>query len=168
MKKTIKMIKGAAPILVLVLLFLTSPACSYGQKPETFTFQQVDSLQKREKKPVLVFIHTSWCNYCEAMEQATFQNGEVKELLEKNFYFIDLNAEEKQDIRVQGQTFRYRPTGAGAGQHELAQELGTIDGKISFPTLCFLNADYEIIYQQPGFLTAKQLIEMLKALESRM
>lgn len=168
MKKTFNVIKGAAPILLLLLLLLSSPACSYGQKAAAFTFQQLDSLQQKEPKPVLVFIHTSWCRYCEAMELATFQNGEVQELLEKNFYLVELNAEEKQDIQLQGHTFRYRPTGAGAGQHELALELGMIEGKVSFPTLCFLNADYEIIYQHPGFLTAKQLIEILKVLENKM
>ena len=161
-----KMINKVAPLLAL--LFLCSLGSSYGQVADALTFQQADSLQKMEQKPVLVFIHTSWCKYCEAMEHATFQNQEVKKLLKKNFYFVELNAEEKQDIRVQGRTFRYRPTGAGTGQHELAQELGMIDGKISYPTLVFLNTEYEIIYQRPGFLTAKQLVEMLRALESKM
>lgn len=158
----------AVPFVVLVvLIFLCSLASSYAQVAGALTFQQLDSLQKGEQKPVLVFIHTSWCKYCEAMEHATFQNEEVKELLDKKFYFVELNAEEKQDITVMGHTFRYRPTGAGAGQHELAQELGMIDGKVSFPTICFLNADYEIIYQVPGFLTAKQLIDILRALDSK-
>jgi thioredoxin-related protein len=160
------MINKVAPLLALLLL--CSFGSSYGQVANALTFQQADSLQKIEQRPVLVFIHTSWCKYCEAMEHATFENKKVKELLEKSFYFVELNAEEKQDISVKGHTFRYRPTGAGTGQHELAQELGMIDGKLSFPTLCFLNPDYEIIYQKPGFLTAKQLIEMLRALESKM
>jgi thioredoxin-related protein len=159
------MISKAACLLVLI--FLCSPGRSSAQLADALTFQQVDSLQKIEQKPVLVFIHTSWCKYCEAMEQATFQNQQVKELLNKDFYFVELNAEEKQDITVKGHTFRYRPTGAGAGQHELAQELGMIDGKMSFPTLSFLNPDYEIIAQVPGFLTAKQLIDILKALDSK-
>ena len=157
-----KMIHKATLFLLLVLLW--SPGSSYGQLADAVTFQQLDSLQKKEQKPVLVFIHTSWCKYCQAMEHTTFQNKEVKEMLEKSFYFVELNAEEKKDIKVKGHTFHYRPTGAGAGQHELAQELGSINGKISFPTLCFLNADYEIIYQRSGFLTAKELIEILKTL----
>lgn len=152
---------------LLVLIFFCSLGSSSGQDADAVTFQQLDSLQKMEQKPVLVFIHTSWCKYCEAMEHATFQNEEVKELLEKNFYFVELDAEEKQDITVKGHTFRYRPTGAGAGQHELAQELGMIDGKISFPTICFLNPDFEIIYQVPGFLTAKQLIDILRILDRK-
>ena len=162
MNKTIRNI-----ILFLCLIFFWSPGSSYGQLADALTFQQLDSLQKREQKPVLVFIHTSWCKYCQAMEHTTFQNKEVKEMLEKSFYFVELNAEEKQDIIIKGRTFHYRPTGAGAGQHELAQELGTIDGKISFPTLCFLNADYEIIYQRSGFLTAKELKEILRTLNSK-
>jgi thioredoxin-related protein len=153
---------------LLILMFLYSLGSSYAQVEDALTFQQLDSMQKIEQKPVLVFIHTSWCKYCKAMEQITFQSPKVRELLEKKFYFVELNAEEKKDISVQGHTFRYRPTGAGSGQHELAQELGMIDGKISYPTLCFLNPDYEIIYQNPGFLTAEQFIKMLRELDSNL
>jgi thioredoxin-related protein len=152
---------------LLVLFIFCSLGTSYGQVMNAVTFHQLDSLQKSEQKPVLVFIHTSWCKYCKAMEHTTFQDQKLKELLNKSFYFIELNAEEKREIIVKGQTFRYRPNGTGAGQHELAQELGMIDGKISFPTLSFLNADYEIIYQQPGFLTAKELMEILKVLNKQ-
>lgn len=140
---------------------------SYAQEADTLTFQQVDSLQKMEQKPVLVFIHTTWCRYCEAMEQTTFKNREVRELLEEKFYFIRLDAEEKQAIFLNGRRFQYRPTGAGTGQHELAQELGSQEGKVSFPTLCFLSPENEIIYQQAGFTSAKQLVEILKLLNSR-
>lgn len=158
-----KMIRNTT--LFLSFIFLWSPGSSYGQPADALAFEQLESLQKMEQKPVLVFIHTSWCKYCEAMEHRTFQDQEVKELLEKSFYFVELNAEEERDIVVKGHIFRYRPTGAGAGLHELAQELGTTDGKLSFPTLVFLNPDFEILYQRPGFLTAKDLTEILKTLD---
>src|SRR5680860_958823 len=114
--------------LLLFLMFLYSLGGAQAQVMDALNFQKMDSLQKIEPRPVLVFIHTSWCKYCEAMKHHTFQNQAVKELIEKKFYFVGLNAEEKVDISLQGHTFRYRPTGVGAGQHELAQELGMIAG----------------------------------------
>ena len=153
-------------LLVLLWIILMAPLRSYGQLKDALTFQQVDSLQRIEERPVVVFIHTDWCRYCQAMKQTTFQDEAVKIWLDSAFYFVSLDAEAQQDIRVQGQTFRYRPTGHGTGQHELAQALGTVEGKLTFPTLCFLNADYEIVYQQAGFVKASQLTKMLKMIHS--
>ena len=167
MKMILQTIKRTAFFLVFGLTYLCNSGSSYAQAADAFTFQQLDSLQKKERKPVLVFIHTSWCRYCEAMEQTTFKNGEVKALLDEHFYFIKLNAEEKQDIILGGRRFQYRPTGAGTGQHELAQALGSKEGKVSFPTLCFLSPENEIVYQQAGFTSAKQLIKILKLLKSQ-
>jgi thioredoxin-related protein len=120
-----------------------------------YKFEQIDSLQKVEKRIVVVFIHTAWCRYCEAMKHTTFKNKPVINTLNKNFYFINFNAEEKGNISFNNNTFRYKPTGNQTGINELADHLGNINGKISFPAICFLNADNQIIYQLNEFLSAK-------------
>jgi thioredoxin-related protein len=152
-------------ILVCSLwVWFGSTQLGYGQAGSALSFQQLDSLQQIEKKPVLVFIHTDWCKYCQNMKHTTFQDNTVQAWLDSAFYFVSLDAESKQEIRLQGRTFHYRPTGNGTGQHELAQALGNVEGKLTFPTLCFLNEDYEIIYQQTGFVSAKKLKAYLKIL----
>ncbi|MEQ9439105.1 MAG: thioredoxin family protein [Cyclobacteriaceae bacterium] len=148
------------------LMMILHAVSSYAQSGNTLTFQQLDSLQQIEKKPVLVFIHTQWCRYCRAMEHTTFQNEEVQAWLDSAFYWVALDAEAQHNITIGGQTFGYQPTGPDAGQHELARVLGQIDGKLTFPTLCYLNADYEIIYQQTGFIRAEELVATLKVLSS--
>ncbi len=120
-------------------------------------FEQLDSVQKIEKRPVVVFLHTSWCKYCGTMENTTFKNESVIKSLNQKFYFVSLDIEEKRNINFRGYTFRYKPTGTGTGVHELAEQLGTINGQIAYPSICFLNADYEIIYQHNEFISASQL-----------
>ena len=137
---------------------------SYGQEGGSLTFEQLDSLQAIEKRPVLIFIHTSWCRYCQAMKHTTFQNQDVMNWLDSAFYRVSLDAETLSDITVREKTFRYQPTGNGVGQHELAQQLGAIEGILTYPTLCFLNTSYEIIYQQAGFLSASQLLSLLQTI----
>jgi thioredoxin-related protein len=122
-----------------------------------FSFEQLDSLQKKEKRPVVVFLHTSWCKYCGTMKNTTFKNNEVIKALNQKFYFVSFDIEEKRNINFRGYTFRYKPTGTGTGVHELAEQLGTINGQIAYPSICFLNADYEIIYQHNEFISASQL-----------
>ena len=124
---------------------------------KTYQFEQIDSLQKVEERNIVVFIHTDWCKYCQAMKNTSFKNDSIVKLLNTKFYFIDLNAEEQRNINFQKQTFKYKPTGRNTGIHELAEELATIDGKISFPTICVLNPDNEIVLQYDQFLNSKDL-----------
>lgn len=132
------------------------PNLSFSQIKQ-YKFEQIDSLQKIEKKIVVVFIHTTWCRYCEAMKHTTFKNKDIINTINSNFYFINLDAEEKRNIAFHGNTFQYKPTGDQTGINELAEQLGSINGKISFPGICFLNADNQIIYQDNEFLSAKDL-----------
>ena len=138
--------------------------------PQGFTqlnmvqFEQIDSLQKIEKRNVIIFIHTDWCKYCQVMKSKTFKNNDVIKLLNEKFYFIDFNAEEKRKIVFNNTSFTFKPNGSNSGIHELAVELGTINGQINYPVLCVLNEKNEIIFQHSGFLNAKDLFEILEKL----
>ncbi|MBW3546307.1 MAG: DUF255 domain-containing protein [Bacteroidetes bacterium] len=158
--KTSIIIITALLISALVLV----PKVSYAQL-NTWRFEQLDSLQKVDQRTVAVFIHTDWCKYCKAMQHSSFKDKAIAELLDNHFYLVDLDAEERRSIHFHGHTFRYKPTGNDTGVHELAEQLGAIEGKISFPSLCFLNAENEIIYQQGGFMDAEALQKVLEQLK---
>ena len=118
-------------------------------------FEQIDSLQKVEKRKVIVFIHTDWCKFCQVFQSKTLKNEAIIKLLNEKFYFINFNAQEKRTIAFNKQKFQFKPTGIDSGTHELAVQLGTINGKINYPTLCFLNENNEIIFQHNGFINTK-------------
>jgi thioredoxin-related protein len=131
---------------------------------KTYQFEQIDSLQKIEKRNIAVFIHTDWCKYCQTMQNTTFKNDNVVKLLNQKFYFIDLNAEQKKDIVFNGRTFRFVPTGLNTGIHELAEQLATVDNQVVYPTLCFLNSNNEIIFQHNQFINSKDILTILTRL----
>ncbi|MBO3699171.1 thioredoxin fold domain-containing protein [Roseivirga sp. E12] len=126
------------------------------------TFEKLETLQKEDPKPVIVFLHAPWCNFCENMKQTSFQDEAIKQLLTKDFHFVSFDGESKEDVTFLGNTFKYKPTGANTGTHELAEQLGGKDGVVSYPTIVFLNKQYEILYQNDGFLSAKQLKKVLR------
>ncbi|WP_310554684.1 thioredoxin family protein [Flavobacterium sp.] len=128
-------------------------------------FEQIDSLQKEEKRNVIVFIHADWCKYCQVMKNKTFKNKDAIKLINEKFYFVDFNAEEKRKIVFNKQDFAFKPKGSNSGIHELAIELGTINNQINYPTLCVLNEKKEIIFQHNSFLNAKDLINILGELK---
>ena len=84
--------------------------------------------------------------------------------MDNSFWFVDLNAEERRTISFHDRAFKYKPTGDNTGVHELAEQLGTFEGKLSYPALCILNEDYEIIFQYDQFLSAEKLQIALTAI----
>jgi thioredoxin-related protein len=112
-----------------------------------------------------VFIHTDWCKYCQAMKNSTFKNKEVIKNLNENFYFVTLNAEEKRSITFNAKEFTFKTNGNTSGIHELAYELATINNQTTYPTVCVLNAQNEIIFQQSNYLPAKDFLILLEKLK---
>ncbi|MEP6928640.1 MAG: thioredoxin family protein [Flavobacterium sp.] len=149
---------------IIIIFFLSLTSTGFCQL-KSIPFEAIDSLQQIQKRNIIVFIHTDWCQFCQRMKSTTFKNQEIIEKLNNEFYFIDLNAEEKKDIAFNNQVFKYRPSGNNVGVNELALQLGTINKQIVYPVLCVLNAENEIILQYSNYLNPKdfnQLLEKLK------
>jgi thioredoxin-related protein len=149
--------KGIARISLSLLLCITLSTNQSAAQLTTYRFEQIDSLLKVEKRTVMIFIHTDWCQFCQAMKNTTFKNEEIIQKLNTEFYVVYLNAEEKRNIRFNGNIFRYKPTGANTGIHELAEKLATENRTVTYPTLCFLNQKLEIVFRYTQFASSKQL-----------
>ena len=148
-------------LLIIFLAFTSTGFCQLKSR----SFEEVNSFQHIQKKKIIVFIHTDWCQFCQRMKNTTFKNQEIIQKLNSDFYFIDLNAEEKRDITFNNKTFKYKPSGNNVGVHELALQLGTINNQILYPVLCVLNEKREIILQYNNYLNSKDfklLLEKLK------
>ena len=139
------------------------PLCVFAQL-QTYQFTQIDSLQKIEERPLFIFVHTTWCKYCNAMEQTTFKDKSIIVALNKKYYCIFLDAETKEDIFFNDHLFKYKVTGYKIGIHELAEQLTIINGQIAFPTICILNPKKEIIFQQSSYLSSADLKQFLNNL----
>jgi hypothetical protein len=99
------------------------------------------------------------------MQNTTLKNDTITQKINTQLYFVDLNAEEKEDIKFNGHLFKYKPSGLNTGIHELAEQLATMENKISYPTICFLNTKNEIIFQYNQFINATDLSNVLKVLQ---
>ena len=154
------MSKHLLRFLLLIAVGFSNPLSIFAQT-NTYELAKIDSLQKTEKRNLVVFIYTDWCRYCHSMKNTTFKDDPIIKILNENFWFSELNGEEKKDIRFRDHLFKFKPTGNSTGIHELAEQLGTIEGQITYPTLCILNADYEIIFQYNQFISSYNLLKVL-------
>ncbi len=148
----------------ILLIFFWAIPSGFSQL-KTHTFEEAEKLSKENPKPFVVFIHTSWCNYCKMMENSTFKNSEVIRLLNTDFYFISLDAESKEDIHFNNHNFQFKPNGQNTGIHELATALATIDSQVVYPTVTILEPDFSIVFQKHSFLNAKELLVVLKKIK---
>jgi thioredoxin-related protein len=98
------------------------------------------------------------------MKKQTFQDANLIKILNKDFYFSQLNAESKKDFKFANQEFSFYPSSRNSGTNELAIALAAEEGQISYPALVVLNQENEIIYKEIGFQTSSQLKRALRFL----
>lgn len=110
--------------------------------------EQAPQLGLKPKK-IFVDVYTDWCGWCKKMDRETFENPQIAAYLNKHFYPVKLDAEQKEEIVFRGHTFRYVAQGQ-RGYHELAAAL--LEGSMSYPTVLFLNEKIELVQRIPGYL----------------
>lgn len=122
------------------------------------TFEEALVLQEKEPRMWLIDCWTDWCGWCKRMEATTFSDPIIGEFVNKNYYAVSFNAEQKEDIIVHGRTYKFVNKGQ-RGYHELAAEL--MQGKMSYPTVVFLNDKMEIFQALPGYQTKENFLPIV-------
>ncbi len=147
--------------LAVLILILGSDKEGVAQNLRFYSFEELPSLQKKEARSVLVFLTAEWCTYCKRIENTSFEEDEIIERLNTEFYFVKLDIEYKGTIELGGRSFKFKPSGLKSGIHELAETIGTIEGVLNTPTFVLLNSKFEIVYRYGGFLDTDQIKMLL-------
>ncbi|MBI4946326.1 MAG: DUF255 domain-containing protein [Bacteroidetes bacterium] len=124
------------------------------------TFQEAVELGKKEKKKVFIDVYTSWCGWCKVMDKNTFTNPVIASYINEKFYAVKLDAEMKDTVRFNNNTFVNPSPNVPRSTHQLAQSL--LGNKLSYPTTVYLDEDFNLITQVPGYLQPAQLEPIVK------
>ncbi len=119
---------------------------------------ELEELSKKEQRKVMVDLYTDWCGWCKRMDQATFQHPEIAEYLNEHFYAVKFNAELKEKLSFKGKEYEYVKPGR-RGHNELAFNFAS--GRMSYPTIAFLDENLERINSFPGFKQPQQFDPLL-------
>jgi len=86
----------------LLLLFLY-PILAFPQqaKIKWYSIEEADNLIKDNPRPVFIDTYTDWCGWCKKLDQETFSNPVVAEILSTKFYPVKFDAEGKKNISFQ-------------------------------------------------------------------
>ena len=123
------------------------------------TWEEAAAANDKKPKKIFVDVYTDWCGWCKKMDQTTFKDSAVVELMNKDFYAVKLNAEQKETIVWKGYEFKWVPNGRG-GSNELASII--LDKRMSFPSFVMLDSEYKTIAISPGYKLGDALIKELK------
>jgi thioredoxin-related protein len=147
------------PILLISIFFLSASFNPPAEKINWMSWEQAIEKSRSDKKPKKIFVdvYTDWCGWCKRMDAVTFNNPKVRDYMEANFYMVKLDAEQKENIVFNNRTFKYVANGR-RGYHELAAEL--LRGKMSYPSVVFLDEDIKIVSVIPGFRQADEFLKI--------
>ena len=123
------------------------------------SWDQAVKANKSAAKPLIIDVYTDWCGWCKRMDETTFKDPRVAAYVNDNFYAVKLDAEQKGDIVYDGTTFSFQQQGK-RGVHMLAASL--LDGRLSYPSIVYLNGAMERTMISPGYKDADALLNELK------
>jgi len=147
--------------IALVALLSLSFSLSYAQSKKSInwmSWEEAVIANKKKPKKIFVDVYTDWCGWCKKMDKSTFQDEKVIKYLNKHFYAVKLDAEQKEDITFNGSTFKHVNQGRN-GTHQLAFAL--LDGKMGYPAFVSLDEQFHRIMVSPGY---KQPTQMMREL----
>ena len=152
-------------ILIIIISFVMYHPCSLTAQekqkaPGTsvavkwYSFEDAYKLSKKKPRKMFIDVFTEWCGWCKKMDAETFANPTIAKYMSKNFYCVKLDAERKDTVVIDGQTFVNPNPASKRSTHKLAVDL--LGGKMSYPSYVFLNEKGQKLTVVAGYQQAKE------------
>lgn len=145
----------------LIILFFTCLSISTfaQQNIKWLTIEEAVALNETQPKKFFIDVYTDWCGWCKVMDQQTFQHPAIAAMINQYYHPVKLNAEQKNDIVIKGKTYKFVASGRN-GYNEFAAEI--LQGKLSYPTIVYLDEKLGMLSPVPGFMKPKDIEPILK------
>jgi len=152
-------------LLFLLLLLFVASSFAQAQKDTVInwmTFEEAIEANKTEPKLIFIDIYTDWCGWCKKMDQTTFIDQKMVDYMNKHFYAVKFDAEQKDSIFYKGNKYIFVETDTvrHKGVHTLAYAL--LDGGLSYPSFVILNKKEQRMGIEKGYKVPSAFLPILK------
>lgn len=144
--------------LIIFALLLSMPSFSQ-EKIDWKSFEEAMALNEENPRHIFIDVYTDWCGWCKKMDASTFVDPVIVDLMNKYFYAVKLDAEQKDTIMFRGQPFVNPDPEGRRSSHQMAQAL--LKGKMSYPSFVFLNDKTEWLTVVAGFRKPPDMEQVL-------
>lgn len=152
-------------MMVLWLGFLSghwSFAQNLNEKINWISFSALNDSLNVNPKRVLIHFYADWCSVCTQMEQSTFRDERVVEVLNNNYYAVKMNIETKETITFGKQIFVNKRIKKVNPIHELALTMASRKNKpFSLPAIVLLDENFVAKARYFQLLHADNFAEIL-------
>jgi thioredoxin-related protein len=149
----------AKPFLTQLLLVLCLAASAgKGGKWQPLRFSQLKDSMALHPRPIVVSLTANWCSYCHLQAAQFRSNDSLRTLLQRRFYWVQLDADDQADIEWNGTVYRYA---AGEKVHGLATALAGNNREISYPGTIVLTSGYQPVCIRSGLVKANDLLKIV-------
>jgi thioredoxin-related protein len=122
------------------------------------SIEEAYAKMQKEPRKIMIDLYTDWCGWCKVMERETFKNKAVVEYVNKTYYAVKLDAEQKGTITLGDKKFEYLEQG-GRGINQIA--LALTNNQPSYPTTVFLDDRFTMIQPLAGYLKPKEFHQVI-------
>lgn len=74
-------------------------------EPTWYSWDEGYKLAREENKPLMVFVHASWCHLCQRMDTRVFTDEEVMALINLHYIPVKFDAEYEGDLMMDGVSY---------------------------------------------------------------
>ena len=114
------------------------------------SYDQAIKKSKIENIPTMIFFYSNNCGWCRKLEDETFSDEQVKNLMNKNFAIVKINSDSTRIISKDGEEISER---------QLSQMVYQVNAN---PTIWFLSSNGERIAPLPGYAPVDDFINVLQ------
>ena len=116
------------------------------------TFDEAYKQCKKNPKPILIDIYTTWCGPCKMMSSQTFAHPQIAKYINDNFYAVKFDAESKDSVKFDKFVFVSTDALNPKAPHQFAASI--LDNQLAYPSIVFLNNQVQRLDIIKGFMPA--------------
>lgn len=129
------------------------------KRVKTYSYKEIEKLQKKKPRKVLINISTGFCNSCKVQNATTLTDTAIANYINKNYYIMNFDAE-SNDTLIYKTEKCFKTNINGFPLNSFA--LRVCNNRLQFPTIAVLDENLNHIDALNSFLSAETLSPILK------